>query len=270
MSEVSIIESNDKLVEKQNNPQSRIDKNSIDAAIDVLGEQIEAHRSSIRRLMLVVIYMGVLLLATGVGIYIYQANTHTKLMATMPTKMQNNFVPFGEPTKPVETENARAPKQVVVEEPNQDVTDGGGMIASNGLVGMPFNVPSGGTFGGMSNVTTYTNEGPDGKIIFVFAALFTVVFGVLMAIYRFHLSEISRSEQYRFGLHRIRIAANNFDTTGFKDEVRTSLTESAFDFFSGKEKKVESPLPGHPASDLASIFANKLMEGIDVKVSPKP
>lgn len=107
------------------------------------------------------------------------------------------------------------------------------------------------------------------KILYVLSALFALIFGVLMAIYRFHLTEISRSEQYKLGLHRIRIAANNHNHAGFNTEVRAALTLGAFEFSTGKEKKVESPLPGHPASDLATALTNKLLDAIEIKVTPK-
>lgn len=109
----------------------------------------------------------------------------------------------------------------------------------------------------------------DATILFAFLGVFIVVFGVLMAIYRFHLSEISRAHQYRFGLLRIRIAANNFQEQGFGTEVRQALTQNAFLFSTGKEKKLDSPLPGHPASDLGSLFINKFMESLEVKLKSK-
>ncbi|MBR9856763.1 MAG: hypothetical protein GYB38_03555 [Gammaproteobacteria bacterium] len=107
-------------------------------------------------------------------------------------------------------------------------------------------------------------------VLYGLFAIFVVVFGVVMAIYRFHLNEISRTEHYKIGFMRIRVAANNFDKEGFNSEVRLSLTADAFSYqpssvFSGKEKKVESPLPGHPTSDLSAVLLNKLLDGLEVK-----
>lgn len=120
-----------------------------------------------------------------------------------------------------------------------------------------------------SIATSQTSSQPDISVLYIFSALFLVVFGVLMALYRFHLSEISRAQQYRIGLLRIRIAANNFDKEGFGSEVRQALTQRAFQYSTGKEKKVESPLPGHPGSDIATLLINKLMDKIDIQAKSK-
>lgn len=101
-------------------------------------------------------------------------------------------------------------------------------------------------------------------------AIYVMVFGVLMAIYRFHLNEISRAEHFIIGFMRIRVAANNAGDEGFQSEVRTSLTEGAFSHHTVQQKgivrkQVESPIPGHPTSDVTSILLNKLLEGFEVK-----
>lgn len=106
--------------------------------------------------------------------------------------------------------------------------------------------------------------------VYVVSGLFVVVFGVLMAVYRFHLNEVARAAHYKIGFMRIRVAANNHDKEGFLTEVRQSLTDKAFDFspssvLGGKGKQVESPLPGHPSSDLSAMLLNKLLEGVEVK-----
>jgi hypothetical protein len=104
-------------------------------------------------------------------------------------------------------------------------------------------------------------------IIFSLLAIFVLVFGVLMSVYRFHLNEISKAEHYKIGFMRIRIAANN-NTDGFQSEVRQSLTERAFAFHSPsgifKGKNVESPLPGHPTSDVAAVILDKLLDKIEL------
>ena len=106
--------------------------------------------------------------------------------------------------------------------------------------------------------------------IYALSGLFVVVFGVLMAVYRFHLNEVACAAHYKIGFMRIRVAANNHDKEGFLTEVRQTLTDKAFDFspssvIGGKGKQVESPLPGHPSSDLAAMLLNKLLEGVEVK-----
>ena len=122
---------------------------------------------------------------------------------------------------------------------------------------------------GLNEVAQSTSLLPDPSLIYVFVGVFVVVFGVMMAVYRFHLAEISRAQQYRFGLMRVRIAANNAESIGFDSEVRQALTNDAFHFSTGKEKKVESPLPGHPASDAGALFINKILEKMDIQVKPK-
>ena len=103
--------------------------------------------------------------------------------------------------------------------------------------------------------------------------LYLVVFGILVAIYRFHWGEISRNEQIKLGFWRIRIAARNTDP-GFQTEVRQSLTKDAFTFNrkaqNEKSKEIESPVPGHPGSDLAAAVLNKILENVEVNVTKKP
>lgn len=105
---------------------------------------------------------------------------------------------------------------------------------------------------------------------YVFAALFVVVFGVMMAIYRFHLSEISKAQHHKLGFMRIRVAANNSDKEGFLTEVRESLTHNAFEYSTGKDKKIKSPLPGHPTSDISTSLVNKLLSNVEVKIKNEP
>jgi hypothetical protein len=99
---------------------------------------------------------------------------------------------------------------------------------------------------------------------FIFLAIFISIFAILTAIYRFHLIEITRNEQMKLGFWRIRIAANN-DEPGFQTEVRRALTHDTF-YFQRKDQRtvkgseVESPLPGHPASDLATDVVNRILE----------
>jgi len=122
---------------------------------------------------------------------------------------------------------------------------------------------------GLNTVAQSATQQPDPSLIYVFVGVFVVVFGVMMSVYRFHLAEISRAQQYRFGLMRVRIAANNAESIGFDTEVRQALTGNAFHFSTGKDKKIESPLPGHPGSDAGALFVNKILEKIDIQVKTK-
>jgi hypothetical protein len=107
---------------------------------------------------------------------------------------------------------------------------------------------------------------------FIVFGLYLAVFGIIIALYRFHMSEVARNEQIKLGFWRIRIAARN-TTAGFQTEVRRSLTKDAFSFDpkvkSEKGKEIESPIPGHPASELATTVLNKIFDQIDVHVSKK-
>ncbi len=125
------------------------------------------------------------------------------------------------------------------------------------------------TFVMMLFVMPLSIKAPDTLLYGIFA-MFIIVFGVLMAVYRFHLNEISRSEHYKMGFLRVRVAANNHNLEGFKTEVRQALTDGAFAYtatslIGSKDKKVESPLPGHPTSDISVILLNKLLEGMEPK-----
>ncbi len=115
-----------------------------------------------------------------------------------------------------------------------------------------------------------TNLIPNATIYGLFA-LYIIVFGVLISIYRFHLNEIARTEHYKMGFMRIRIAANNVDNKGFGSEVRIALTKDAFAYTpatllsSSKDKKIDSPLSGYPTSDISTAIINKLFEKIEIK-----
>jgi hypothetical protein len=118
-----------------------------------------------------------------------------------------------------------------------------------------------------SQVTTSTSS----SFTYGFLVLFSIIIGVLVALYRFHLKEISRTEHYKIGFMRVRIAANN-TTPGFSSEVRRCLTDAAFTYESSrskKEDKVESPLPGHPTSDIATAILNKVLDAVEISVEKR-
>jgi hypothetical protein len=105
---------------------------------------------------------------------------------------------------------------------------------------------------------------PDAAL-YVFLAIYVLTFSVLMAIYRLHVGEASRLQHYKIGFMRIRIAGSN-PSAGYQSEVRTALTQGAFDFILGtaKKGKIESPVPGHPGSDFATAIVNQVLERFDV------
>jgi hypothetical protein len=103
-------------------------------------------------------------------------------------------------------------------------------------------------------------------------ATLIVLLGIFTGLYRLHFREITKNEQLKIGLMRIRIAANNAGVQGFDGEVRTSLTSGAFDVANEDRrhpKKIESPLPGHPSSDLAASLLNRFLDEMDVVLQPK-
>lgn len=105
-------------------------------------------------------------------------------------------------------------------------------------------------------------------------AMSVLVISVFTAFYRFHQREMTKNEHYKLGFLRIQIAASNNEREGFKDEVRTALTLNAFTIpseglFDRKDKKISSPIPGHPTSELATGMVNKLLEQVEVVLQPK-
>jgi len=97
-------------------------------------------------------------------------------------------------------------------------------------------------------------------LLLVGAGVFSLVFGLLMAVYRHHLTEISKLQHYKTAFTRIRVAQDGADSTPMAGIVQAALVDRAFDYRSGKEKQIESPAPGHPVSDASTILVNKLLE----------
>lgn len=116
-----------------------------------------------------------------------------------------------------------------------------------------------------------TEEKPDFSS-YILYGIFILVFGVLTSFYRFFLKEISKQEHYLVGFYRIRIAGQN-STTKYDDEVKIALTHNAFNYESltgnKNNKNVESPIPGHPTSDITTILLNKILNQLDFKTKDK-
>jgi len=103
-------------------------------------------------------------------------------------------------------------------------------------------------------------------------AAMLVIISLAVGLYRFHLKEVSRLEGDKLGFLRIRIAANNYDRPGFQSEVRSALTSGAFRLDTVKtpaNSNLESPLPGHPSSDLATSLLNRVLDKFDISVKPR-
>lgn len=120
--------------------------------------------------------------------------------------------------------------------------------------------------------TTISTQLPN-SVLLGFFAIIIIVFSVIMSIYRFHLNEISKAEHYKIGFMRIRIAASN-SKPQYQSEVRTALTERAFAYEAPshglfKNKHIESPLPGHPTTDISAHLLDKLLDKFELVESKK-
>ncbi|KAJ1499068.1 hypothetical protein HMI54_012138 [Coelomomyces lativittatus] len=82
--------------------------------------------------------------------------------------------------------------------------------------------------------------------MYLMFASFVVVFGVFTSLYRFHIREASKFEQYHLGFIRIKVAAAD-SKTGLDNLVKESLTKDAFTSMSGKKVlKVLYRVTQHP------------------------
>lgn len=108
---------------------------------------------------------------------------------------------------------------------------------------------------------------------YILYALLILVFGVFTSFYRFHLREIAKYEHFHVGFMRIKIAAHNSEKK-YETEVRQALTIDAFNYDTrtsllNKEKRVDSPIPGHPSSDFGTAIINKVLDSIEVVTKKK-
>lgn len=108
---------------------------------------------------------------------------------------------------------------------------------------------------------------PDSLFPYIMFGAFVLIFGVVASFYRHHTKEASKFEQFHIGFLRIRVAANN-SSTGFEDLVKESLTRDAFQFETNK-KRIESPLPGHPTTDIVTNMLSKLLDNFELKQKEK-
>ena len=109
-------------------------------------------------------------------------------------------------------------------------------------------------------------------LLFVFVGLSVMNFGVFMTLHRHHLNEVAKARHYKLGFQRIQIAAESHGNEGYHTEVRQSLVEGAFTYNSAaatNSKKVGNPMPGHPTSDISTMFINKMLEAVEIKPAAK-
>jgi hypothetical protein len=108
------------------------------------------------------------------------------------------------------------------------------------------------------------------KVTYGLFAFAFVVFGVLMAVYRFHLGEIAKAEHYKLGFLRIALAGGQAEFAS-SIELQLALIRGAFDNQHDKHPKrsVESPLPGHITTDIATSLLNKIIGSFDIVAKPR-
>jgi hypothetical protein len=112
----------------------------------------------------------------------------------------------------------------------------------------------------------------DKTILYIIYGVLIFLIGLQTSFYRFQLKEISKYEHFLFAFSRLRIAGNNYQE-GFADVVRESLAKDAFVVLQekpiSKKQRVESPIPGHPGSDILTLLLNKIFENVEIKATPK-
>lgn len=225
--------------------------NSIDTAISVCNDKINVHRGLANKFLMIVIGLSVLFISSQ----FFKVYSETRISASISsvyTKYQNDLVNYKE-LYGYNLQDTLTTKQDTIDEFKRlaflklDITN----KSMNEL---------------KEALTVKSNYGFDDFILY---GIFILIFSIGTSFYRFHQKEVSKYEHYLIGFHRIRIAANN-SPNKFEDEVRTALTRDAFSYETSngifsKDKKIESPLPGHPTSDLATIMINRIFDAIDIK-----
>jgi hypothetical protein len=111
------------------------------------------------------------------------------------------------------------------------------------------------------------------KELYGAGALLIVFISVFVGLYRTHLREINRNEVFLFALLRIQAAASAGDAA-IDPDVKACLLKDPFEVprepsILRREKNIESPLPGHPTSDLSAMLVNKLLDQVELIVKPK-
>jgi uncharacterized membrane protein len=119
-----------------------------------------------------------------------------------------------------------------------------------------------------ANGRAVSSTGQNTVIVSLIAATIGFV-GISITQYRYHINEASRMEFYFIAFLRIRVAARNIKE-GWKSDVRTALTNGAFNFIptskiQKQKSEIDSPIPGHPTSDIATAAVNKLISLLEKK-----
>lgn len=124
---------------------------------------------------------------------------------------------------------------------------------------------------------THYGAFPADKVIdYIMYGVCIVFISIFTSLYKQHSLDASKAENIYFSFLRVRVAGKS---CGYGTEVRIALTDRVFEFTSPKEsifsksKKIESPIPGHPVSDLSTKLVNevfkKFLNTIEIKVKPE-
>lgn len=226
-----------------------VEKNSINNAIAVCDDKINVHRNQANKFLLIIITLSLLFIASQIA-KIYYETTQSEYISDLYSKYYYNV----EKLKDVYEYKSDSLRT------KQDSLDEIKKIAYLKLDSTNESIKE------LKEKIEASKKGYDDYILY---GIFILIFSIVTSFYRFHQKEISKYEHYLIGFHRIRIAANN-SPNKFETEVRTELTRDAFSYETQKaifstEKKVESPIPGHPTSDITTLFINKIFESIEIK-----
>ncbi|MDQ1164880.1 hypothetical protein [Flavobacterium sp. SORGH_AS_0622] len=225
------------------------EKNSTNEAIDVCNDKISTHRLQASKFLAIIIILSTLFIASEAA-KIYYETAQSKYL----TDLYSKYYFTNEKLKDIygyKNEKMRT---------KQDTLDEIKKMAYLKLDQTNESIKE------LKEKIELSKKGFDSYIIY---GIFILIFSIVTSFYRFHQKEISKHEHYLIGFHRIRIAANN-SKNKFETEVRTELTRDAFSYEThkaifSKEKKIESPIPGHPTSDISVMLINKIFEAIEIK-----
>lgn len=226
-------------------------QNSIDTAISVCNDKINVHRALANRFLFIVIALSLLFIGSQ-GMKVFYETQRASDIRFFYEKLQNDLQ---------NVKNLYGYNLLDSLNPKQDTLD---QIKTLVLLQRDLTINS------MNKLKeTLNSKSSYGFDDFILYGIFILIFSIVTSFYRFHQKEVSKYEHYLIGFHRIGIAANN-SPKKFEDQVRTALTREAFTYETSKglfskEKKIESPIPGHPTSDLATIMINRIFDAIEIK-----
>ena len=141
------------------------DQNSIDSAISTVERQIEQHQNAARKLLWYVIIFASMILVAGTAIFMVQELKQDRLLSSAAYFVNVTSKAIERPTDSSDQKNSIA-----------EITDKVPINESEKVEPLK------------AAFTKFLNESKgNASVLFAFMGIFCVVFGVLMAIYRFHL-----------------------------------------------------------------------------------